>query len=159
MPPIPLRREDVTALYQGRYWHSGTGPKGSDCVDLDGTLVRKNDLDALFSERLLFDWRGETFIFSSAKDGHVSGSWSHAYSDERARELGLDGDPWMGWGGTFPESEIDNVRIDHYDILAAWRHEKEVGVSPSPELYSYLRPATIEEWLHGEWPPTPPDRG
>ncbi len=115
-----------------------------------------DDLDALFSERLVFDWRGATFVFIGVEAGQIAGSWEFPTSDERARELGLEGDMYTGYMTMIPESVVDDLRIRHHDLLAARRHEKQVGVVAPRGLYTYERPATVDEWMHGEWPPPIP---
>jgi hypothetical protein len=138
---------DTMAQYQGRLVRSRPGKPGSDCVVLDGVSVSKNDLDALFFEEMRFDWKGETFKLGRYVDGRVSGRLMNFNSAWASARDEITGDCNTGLGGWFPESEIENLRVARADLLAAWRHKKQVGTTPPAGRYTYERPATSREWV------------
>ena len=138
------------AIYQGRLSRAEPVKPGSDDVLLDGGLtINKTNLDALFSERLLFDWRGERFLLTKYQDGIVSGMLNTP-NDTFAREHRLTGDPYMGWGGEFPEREIESVWVEKFDMLGSWEYRKEMGQQAPHGLYVFLRPADEDEWVREE---------
>jgi hypothetical protein len=144
---MPAHLGETMALYQGRLVRAEPITPGGDDVALaGGTTVNKADLEALFSERMLFGWKGEQFLLTKYQDGVVSGMLYNG-NNTFAREHKLTGDPYMGWGGEFPEHEIDGVWIEKFDLLGSWQYRKEMGQPPPHGLYLFLRSATEHEWV------------
>jgi hypothetical protein len=136
---------EVMVVYQGHLTREEPGKPEADWVVLRGDRIHVDELDALFTERMLFDWQGEPFKLLSYNDGVVAGLFLGG-STPWAREHNLEGDQYTGWYGQFPEAEIDNVRVEKSDLLAAWRYQKEMGTKSPPGLYRSVRPATSQEW-------------
>ena len=143
----PWYRGAVMACYRGRLVRPDPVEPGPDSVILDGVMVSLDELDALFSEDMYFDWQGVEFQLGRYVDGRVAGNLWNVDAAWVAAHPEIEGDPYNGWGGWFPESDIENLRVVKYDLLAAWRHKKEVGTPAPHGLYAYERPATAEEWV------------
>lgn len=132
------------ALHEGHLTPSYSGPPGSDWIYIKKVRVPIQDLQEWYSETMSFTWKGHQFILLQYELGIVSGS-TEGIDPLWAHENGLDGDPYSGWYGKFPEEEVENVQIKHNDLLAAWKHQREMGAPPPYGHYITLRSAKSEE--------------
>jgi hypothetical protein len=134
-------------IYKGRLTEPDSGG-GFDnpALVVNGQLVPYDELDAWYTERMLFDWRGQPFHLDTYRNGRVYGGYL-GYDSGWAREQGLEGSQYDGWMCDAPESEIENLRIEKIDILERWRYRKTFAVEPPKDLFVDVRPATDQEWI------------
>ena len=143
---IPNENQDVV-VYQGRVaTNIATSGPGDRALIIDGVRVPYEELDAWYAERMLFDWRGQPFHLWRYRDGRVDGAF--AGNDLTwPLDKGLEGNRNDGWFLTAPESEIENLRIEKIDILERQRYRQTFKVNPPEDLFTYVRPATDQEWI------------
>jgi hypothetical protein len=142
---IPHENQPV-AIFNGQAFIPQPSEPGDPAVMIEGKRVPYEDLDQLYEERMLFDWRGGNFAFVSYIGGRVSGSYSGGDSSW-AYAQGLAGGPYEGWTCNVPESEIENLRIERLDQLESWKYRRTFKVSPPHQLFRTVRPATNKEWV------------
>lgn len=141
----------VVAKYRGEILREDPVKPDPNWIVLNGKRVPIRDLEELFLERMLFDWRGQPFKITKYSEGSIAGLYLGG-SDPWARQQKLKGDQYSGWYGLFQEFEIDNVRVERTDLLAEWHYQTEMGTPAPPGLYTDVRAATSEEWVRE---PTP----
>lgn len=84
-----------------------------------GLLVDPADLEAWYSSRWVFTWRGEEFVALSRTEGEVEGQL-RGVNDPWARANGLTVlEPGLAQGG-FPLGEVEDLHEEHRDLLAEW---------------------------------------
>ncbi|OZM70855.1 hypothetical protein CFN78_23385 [Amycolatopsis antarctica] len=80
-------------------------------------IVHRDELDALYSDRMYFVWKGQTFLVTGfGDDGRVSGYWQGG-DIAWAREHGLRGNQYDGHFGTFPVDEVEEFYVERKDLL------------------------------------------
>jgi hypothetical protein len=134
-------------IYKGQQTQPDSGGGlGNPALVINGELVPYDELDAWYTERMLFDWRGQPFHLDRYRDGRVQGGYL-GYDSYWAREQGLEGSGYEGWLCDVPESEVENVRVEKTDLLERWRYRKTFAVEPPKDLFVDARPATDQEWI------------
>jgi hypothetical protein len=137
------RRSGRYAVYRGeayRYWVDPAdssivglipepdGPVPADLAEggapgsgAPGYLVSRRGLDAMYESRWYFDWHGGEFeVVGELGTEALSGNLV-TYSDDFVKENGLTVYERFVAGGTFPVEEIQNLREERTDLLAAWK--------------------------------------
>lgn len=143
---IPHENRGIV-IYKGEPTESYSGAGlGEPALVIDGHTVPYEELDAWYSERMNFDWRGQPFHLSRYRDGRVRGTYLGRDSSWAAAQ-GLEGSGYEGWLCEVPESEIDNLRVEKIDLLETWRYSKTFGVEPPRDPFVTIRPATDQEWI------------
>jgi hypothetical protein len=137
-----------TVMYRGQVVKDVTGAGvGVYAHIIDGKIVPDEDLDEWYIEQMLFDWRGRQFGLIRYRDGLVSGGYGGS-DNAWAAEQGLEGSPYDGWYLLdAPEDEIENVRVEKHDSLASQNYRRTFKVEPPQGLFTYVRPATEQEWI------------
>jgi len=133
-------------VYKGELKWPDSGEPGDPAYEIDGQRVPFDELDAWYTERMMFDWRGQPFHIQRCSDGRVRGGYAGDDYDWPPRQ-GLDGSVYDGWLCDVPESEIENLRVEKTDLLETWRYRKTFGVEPPEGLFAQVRPATDHEWI------------
>lgn len=129
-----------TAVYRGTPYRAGGGerikpyislilesddpvPTDLERYDPDDDrvyLVDPGQLDAWYSSRWTYTWRGEPFTSigtsgTDALDGYYEGS-NVAFAREHLRRVGA-----TEYEGTAPLAEVEDLTEHREDLLAAWR--------------------------------------
>ncbi|TWP47774.1 hypothetical protein FKR81_31025 [Lentzea tibetensis] len=123
---IPEHNGRQVAVYQGKLYEVLNSRLGKGLVRLSpgDDHVSPEQLESWYVDRAVFTWRGEPFDAVKIEGGRVTGS--HTGLDlSKGKELGLDGDQYSGFGGTFPLDEVD-LKVERTDLLARWK-EKHAG--------------------------------
>ena len=103
---IPNENRSVV-IYKGQQTQPDSGGGfGNPALVINGELVPYDELDAWYTERMLFDWRGQPFHLDRYRDGRVQGGYL-GYDSYWAREQGLEGSGYEGRLCDVPESEIE----------------------------------------------------
>jgi hypothetical protein len=142
---IPHENRTIV-IYKGAVKFPGAGEVGDPALEVDGRRVAYNELDAWYTERMMFDWRGQPFHLNIYRDGRVQGGYS-GFDSSWAREQGLEGSGYAGWLCDVPESEVENLRVEKTDLLETWRYRETFGVEPPTGLFTDVRPANDQEWI------------
>jgi hypothetical protein len=143
---IPNENRRVV-VYQGQVATNITpGEPGDRAMIINGTRVPDEELDAWYVERMLFDWRGQPFHLWRYRDGRVYGTFL-GNDLTWPRDKGLEGNQYEGWILNVPENEIENLRVEKIDILERERYRLTFKVDPPEDLFTYVRPATDQEWI------------
>lgn len=85
----------------------------------EGRLVDPATLDAWYSTRWVFTWRGRDFVALSRTEAEVEGQL-RGVDDAWARANGLTVlEPGLAQGG-FPLAEVEDLHEERRDLLAEW---------------------------------------
>jgi hypothetical protein len=143
---IPNENQD-TVVYRGQVTTNiATSKPGDRALIIDGARVPYEELDAWYAEGMLFDWRGQPFKLWRYRDGRVDGTFI-GNDLTWPQDKGLKGNRNDGWFLNAPESEIENLRIEKTDILERERYRQTFKANPPEDLFTYVRPATDQEWI------------
>jgi hypothetical protein len=143
---IPNENQDIV-VYRGQVATDiATSEPGDPALIIDGTRVPYDEFDAWYTERMLFDWRGQPFKLWRYRDGRVDGAFI-GNDLTWPQDKGLAGNRNDGWFLNVTESEIENLRIEKIDILERQRYRQTFKVNPPEDLFTYVRPATDQEWI------------
>lgn len=141
MPELPFLHNETVGVYQGRRFLAlpdrsdparpdrrklWTQP-GEDASDLAGfaarpgddryeRIVHRDELEALYRDRMYFTWRGQRFLATGFTDDTASGYWQGG-DVSWARAHDLKGNQYDGYTGTFPIGELDELYVDRRDLL------------------------------------------
>lgn len=123
---IPEHNGRQVGVYQGKLYEVLNSRLGKGLVRLSpgDDHVSPDQLDSWYVDRAVFTWRGEPFAAWRIVDDRVTGA--HIGLDlTKGKELGLEGDQYNGFHGTFPLDEVD-LKVERTDLLARWK-EKHAG--------------------------------
>ncbi|NJC83984.1 hypothetical protein [Planosporangium mesophilum] len=143
----PLPNREARVVWRGREYRITGDGKGlqrryflirlhPDDPDLEGAVVYDedlgsrgipidpSDLDAWYSSRWRFTWRGKEFVATHRSEDEVVGQLAGAdYNWAKANGLTLWDRDWAV--GQFPLSEVEDFHEERRDLLAEWKKKRD----------------------------------